>query len=147
MVVEAHLRQTLETRCRKLELGRMRILLIEDDEEIAKLVRSGMADANHVVTHAADGKTGMEAALQQRFDVMIFDRQLPGGLDGANLLRDLRGARVETPVLILSGLGGLANWMQGLDSGGDDYLEKPFNFAVLLDRVETLHQKHTASAG
>ncbi len=125
----------------------MRILLIEDDEEVAKLVRNGLAEANHDVTHAADGESGMEAALRQRFDVMIFDRQLPGGLDGANLLRDLRGARVETPVLILSGLGGLGNWMRGLESGGDDYLEKPFNFAVLLGRVEALHQKHTASAG
>ena len=125
----------------------MRILLIEDDEEVANLVRNGLADANHVVTHAADGKTGMEAALQQSFDVMIFDRQLPGGLDGANLLRDLRGAKVETPVLILSGLGGMGNWMQGLESGGDDYLEKPFHFAVLLGRVEALHQKHTANPG
>jgi two-component system OmpR family response regulator len=120
----------------------MRILLIEDDEEVAKLVRNGMADANHVVTHAADGKTGMETALQQRFDVMIFDRQLPGGIDGADLLRDLRGASIRTPALILSGLGGLCAWMQGLESGGDDYLEKPFNFTDLLGRVEALHHRH-----
>jgi two-component system OmpR family response regulator len=120
----------------------MRILLIEDDEEVAKLVRIGMADANHVVTHAADGKTGMETALQQRFDVMIFDRQLPGGIDGADLLRDLRGASILTPALILSGLGGLCAWMQGLESGGDDYLEKPFNFTDLLSRVEALHHRH-----
>jgi two-component system OmpR family response regulator len=124
----------------------MRILLIEDDEAVAKLVRDGMAAAKHDVTHAPDGKAGMDAALRGRFDVMIFDRQLPGGIDGADLLRDLRGARVETPALILSGMGGLCNWMQGLESGGDDYLEKPFNLADLLNRVEALHQKRASAA-
>jgi two-component system OmpR family response regulator len=125
----------------------MRILLIEDDEGVASLVRDGLRAANHDVTYAADGETGMAAALQQRFDVMIFDRQLPGGIDGANLLRDLRGARVETPALILSALGGLCNWMQGLESGGDDYIEKPFSLADLLGRVEALHQRHAAPGG
>jgi two-component system OmpR family response regulator len=76
---------------------------------------------------------------------MIFDRQLPGGVDGANLLRDLRGANVETPALILSGMGGLCAWMQGLESGGDDYIVKPFNFTDLLDRVEALHQRRAAA--
>lgn len=124
----------------------MRILLIEDDEVIAELVRNGMAEANHDVTHAADGKSGMEAALRHRFDVLIFDRQLPGGIDGANLLRDLRGASVQTPALILSGLGGLCAWMQGLESGGDDYIEKPFHFTDLLGRVEALHRRHLSLA-
>jgi two-component system, OmpR family, response regulator len=123
----------------------MRILLIEDDEDVASLVRDGLKAANHEVTYAADGESGMAAALHQRFDVMIFDRQLPGGVDGANLLRDLRGARVETPALILSALGGLCNWMQGLESGGDDYIEKPFSFADLLGRVEALHQRRLAA--
>ena len=122
----------------------MRILLIEDDEDVARLVRDGLAQANHDVTHAADGATGMNAALRQRFDVMIFDRQLPGGVDGANLLHDLRDAKVETPALILSGMGGLCAWMQGLESGGDDYIEKPFSFTDLLGRVEALHQRHGA---
>ncbi len=125
----------------------MRILLIEDDEEVARLVRDGLANANHDVTHAPDGASGMQAALQNRFDVMIFDRQLPGGVDGANLLRDLRDARIETPALILSGMGGLCNWMQGLESGGDDYIEKPFSFADLLGRVEALHRKRAGAAG
>ena len=124
----------------------MRILLIEDDEDIARLVRDGLAGANHDVTHAADGASGMQAALGNRFDVMIFDRQLPGGIDGADLLRTLRSAGVQTPVLILSGLGGLNNWMQGLESGGDDYIEKPFSFADLLGRVEALHHQRQDSA-
>jgi two-component system, OmpR family, response regulator len=76
---------------------------------------------------------------------MIFDRQLPGGIDGADLLRNLRSAGVETPALILSGLGGLSNWVQGLESGGDDYIEKPFSFADLLGRVEALHQRKASA--
>lgn len=125
----------------------MRILLIEDDEDVARLVCNGMEAAHHDVTHASDGAAGMEAARKGSFDVLIFDRQLPGGIDGADLLRDLRGARVETPALILSGLGGLCAWMRGLESGGDDYIEKPFNFADLLGRVEALHQKRLAALG
>jgi two-component system, OmpR family, response regulator len=119
----------------------MRILLIEDDESVAKLVRVGLSEANHDVTHAPDGETGMAAALRGRFDVMIFDRQLPGGVDGANLLRDLRGARVDTPALILSGLGELSDWMRGLESGGDDYVVKPFSVTELVQRVEALHRR------
>lgn len=123
----------------------MRILLIEDDESVAALVRAGFAEANHQVTHAADGEAGMAAALRQRFDVMIFDRQLPGGVDGANLLRDLRGARVRTPALILSGLGELTDWLRGLESGGDDYVVKPFSVTELVERVEALHQRHAGA--
>lgn len=119
----------------------MRILLIEDDEDVARMVREGLAEARHDVTHVADGKAGMEAALTGRFDVMIFDRQLPSGVDGANLLRDLRGASVDTPALILSGTGGLCAWIQGLESGGDDYIEKPFNLADLLGRIEALRRR------
>jgi two-component system OmpR family response regulator len=125
----------------------MRILLIEDDEDVARLVSDGLASAHHHVTHAANGASGMREALHGRFDVMIFDRQLPDGIDGANLLRDLRGAQVETPALILSGMGGLCNWMKGLESGGDDYIEKPFSFADLLGRVEALHRKRVAAQG
>ena len=120
----------------------MRILLIEDDEDVARLVTTGMAEASHHVTHAGYGEDGLSRALAERFDVMIFDRQLPGGVDGANLLKDLRDRQVETPVLFLSGLGGLQDWIKGLDSGGDDYIVKPFVFTDLLSRVEALHQRH-----
>ena len=83
----------------------MRILLIEDDEDVAQLVATGMGEANHQVTHASDGADGMSRALHERFDVMIFDRKLPGGVDGANLLKELREREVSTPVLILSARG------------------------------------------
>ncbi|MBU6425885.1 MAG: response regulator [Rhodospirillales bacterium] len=119
----------------------MRILLIEDDESVAQMVTAGMEEANHEVTHTVDGHDGFKQALDKRFDVMIFDRQLPGGVDGAELLRKLREKRVDTPVLFLSGLGALGDWMTGLEAGGDDYVVKPFVFSELLSRVEALHQR------
>jgi two-component system OmpR family response regulator len=120
----------------------MRILLVEDDENVAQVVTKGMGEASHHVTHASDGEDGFSRALTERYDVMIFDRMLPGGVDGANLLQNLRQRQVSTPVLFLSGLGDLHDWMKGLESGGDDYLVKPFAFADLLSHVEALHQRH-----
>ncbi|MGE4481241.1 response regulator transcription factor [Acidocella sp.] len=119
----------------------MRILLIEDDTAIATLIAAGMAEASHDVVHALDGQNGLNHAMNERFDVMILDRQLPGGVDGAALLRQLRGQQVETPVLFLSGLGALGDWMTGLEAGGDDYIVKPFQFTDLLSRVEALHRR------
>jgi two-component system OmpR family response regulator len=119
----------------------MRILLIEDDEDVAQVVITGMREANHEVIHAANGQDGIALAESQPFDVMIFDRQLPDGIDGANLLETLRGKAIETPVLFLSGLGGLNDWMKGLEAGGDDYIVKPFVFEELRSRVEALHER------
>jgi two-component system OmpR family response regulator len=119
----------------------MQILLIEDDEDVARLVITGMAERGHQVTHAANGEAGLDIALAGRFEVMIFDRQLPNDVDGANLLKELRARDVATPVLFLSGLGGLQDWIKGLDAGGDDYIVKPFVFEDLLSRVETLHKR------
>jgi two-component system OmpR family response regulator len=119
----------------------MRILLIEDDEDVANLVVTGMREASHEVVHAANGQDGIALAKTEPFDVMIFDRQLPDGIDGANLLATLRGMAIETPVLFLSGLGALNDWMKGLEAGGDDYLVKPFVFEELRSRVEALHER------
>jgi two-component system OmpR family response regulator len=124
----------------------MRVLLIEDDEDVASLVVTGLREAGHDVVHAASGAAGFTAAIGERFDVMIFDRQLPGGVDGANLLQDLRARDVTTPVLFLSGLGGLQDWIRGLDVGGDDYVVKPFVFGDVLTRVEKLHAQSLQNA-
>lgn len=102
----------------------MRILLIEDDDVVAGLVAGYMREARHEVAHAADGQEGLARASTGIFDVMIFDRQLPGGVDGAELLRRLRARHVNTPVLFLSALGGLGDWLAGLEAGGDDYIAK-----------------------
>jgi len=119
----------------------MRILLIEDDEDVAKFVITGLTEAGHQLTHAPDGTSGRKLALTQTFDAMIFDRQLPNGVDGADLAQDMRGRGINTPVLFLSGLGGLQNWMKGLEVGGDDYIVKPFALSDLRTRIEALHQQ------
>jgi len=119
----------------------MRILLVEDDETVARLVCDGMAEAGVEIVHAPDAKVGESRARTERFDVMVFDRQLPGGVDGADLLASLRASGIATPVLFLSGLGGLQDWMKGMETGGDDYLVKPFQFTELLSRVQALHER------
>jgi two-component system OmpR family response regulator len=122
----------------------MRILLIEDDADVASVVMSGMTEAGHAVVHAGNGADGLRLAESEPFDVMIFDRQLPDGVDGANILATLRGGAVNTPVLFLSGLGGLNDWIKGLDAGGDDYIVKPFTVADLRERVEALYARSLA---
>ena len=123
----------------------MRILLIEDDEDVVRLITAGMGEAGHQVRVAATGQEGMTRALAGGFDVMIFDRQLPGGVDSANLLQDLRDRGIGTPVLFLSGHGGLQNWIKGLDAGGDDYIVKPFAFTDLLSHCEALADSEEAA--
>ena len=116
----------------------MRVLLIEDDEDVAGVVVKGLQETANTVVHAANGGDGLALAEGGGFDVMIFDRQLPDGVDGANILQKLRAEGVRTPVLFLSGLGGLNDWIKGLDAGGDDYIVKPFAVGDLRERVEAL---------
>jgi len=120
------------------------ILVVEDDADVAKFVVSGLREAGHVVEFAANGQDGLALALAKHFDVIILDRQLPGGVDGANILKTLRDKGINTPALFLSGLGQLSDWVKGLQSGGDDYIVKPASIAEILQRIEALHQQASA---
>jgi two-component system OmpR family response regulator len=122
----------------------MRILLIEDDKNVAGFVIKGLREAGHNVIHADNAQTGRERASTEQFDVIILDRILPDATDGLNLLTSLRSQENDTPVLILSGLGESANKVSGLKAGCDDYLAKPFAFAELLARVEGLARRGKA---
>ena len=127
----------------------MRILLIEDDKNIAGFVVKGLREAGHNVIHADCASTGRERANSEQYDVIILDRILPDAPDGLTLLTSLRAQRNDTPVLILSGMGEAASKVSGLKAGGDDYLAKPFAFAELLARVEGLARRgkvHEAKA-
>lgn len=119
----------------------MRILLIEDDKNVAAFVIKGLKEAGHNVIHADCAPVGRERALKEQFDVIILDRMLPESEDGLTLLTGLRAQRVDTPVMILSGLSEAANKVTGLRAGGDDYLAKPFAFSELLVRVEGLARR------
>src|SRR3954449_9165965 len=115
----------------------MKILLIEDDERTAGYVLKGLTEHGHVVDRAADGRSGLFQAGEVAYDALIVDRMLPG-LDGLSLVRVLREAGVRTPVLFLTALGGGSDRVRGLDSGGDDYVTKPFAFSELLARLNAL---------
>jgi len=119
----------------------MRILLVEDDRDVAGFVVKGLREANHVVEHAANGRAGLFMAASEQFDAIILDRMLPGGVDGLRLLETLRAQENTVPVLFLSALGQVDDRVKGLKAGGDDYLTKPFAFAELLARVEALTRR------
>ncbi len=115
----------------------MRLLLVEDDSKIAAFVCRGLTQAGFEMDHAADGCQGLERARTGEYGVIIVDVMLPG-LDGLALIQQLRAAGVTTPVLVLSARRSVEDRVRGLQTGGDDYLTKPFAFAELLARVQAL---------
>lgn len=119
----------------------MRILVVEDDKDVAGFVVKGLREAGHVVEHAANGRDGLFLAASESFDAIILDRMLPGGVDGLRLLETLRSQNNNVPVLFLSALAQVDDRVRGLKAGGDDYLTKPFAFAELLARVEALTRR------
>jgi two-component system, OmpR family, response regulator len=121
----------------------MRILLIEDDRDAASWLVKGLKEAGHVTDLAADGEEGLALAREGRHDVMIVDRMLPK-LDGLSVIKALRSDGVMTPALILSALGEVDEKVKGLRAGGDDYLAKPYAFAELLARIDSLARRPTA---
>ncbi|MHB1303201.1 MAG: response regulator transcription factor [Acidiphilium sp.] len=119
----------------------MRILVVEDDKDVAGFVVKGLREAGHTVEHADNGRDGLFLAASENFDAIILDRMLPGGIDGLRLLETLRAQDNATPVLFLSALGQVDDRVKGLKAGGDDYLTKPFAFAELLARVEAMARR------
>ncbi|SNT76531.1 response regulator transcription factor [Paracoccus seriniphilus] len=118
----------------------MRVLVVEDDAETADYICSSLQAMGHVFEHAADGKQGLFSALDSDFSVMVVDRMLPG-LDGLSLVRAIRSAKVETPILFLSAMGAVNDRVDGLEAGADDYLVKPFAFSELSARLTALARR------
>ena len=118
----------------------MRILVIEDDKDVASFIRNGLSQAGCNVDHAANGKDGLFLATTESYDALVIDRMLPG-IDGLTVIRTLRASANTTPVLILSALGEVDDRVKGLKAGGDDYLVKPFAFSELLARLEALARR------
>ncbi|MBL8530438.1 MAG: response regulator transcription factor [Hyphomonadaceae bacterium] len=118
----------------------MRILLVEDDAETARFVTQGLKQNGNHVEAAGNGHDGLYRATTGNFDLIIVDRMLPG-LDGLSLVRAARGTGVAAPVLFLTALGSVDDRVLGLESGGDDYLVKPFSFAELNARVNALARR------
>ena len=118
-----------------------RILVVEDDKDVANFIVKGLKEAGHVVEHADNGRDGLFMAASETFDAIVLDRMLPGGVDGLRLLETLRSQNNTTPVMFLSALAQVDDRVRGLKAGGDDYMTKPFAFAELLARVEALTRR------
>ena len=115
----------------------MRVLVVEDDAKIAAFITIGLKQAGFVVDHVADGAAGLALALTEPYAVGVIDLMLPQ-LDGLSLIEEVRRRQVNTPMLILSAKRSVDDRVKGLQTGGDDYLTKPFAFAELLARVQAL---------
>lgn len=123
----------------------MRILIVEDDQEVAEYLAKGLTEAGHLVDQAAEGKTGLTKATSENYDVMVIDRLLPQ-IDGLTIIKTLRASGNQTPILVLSALSQVAERVRGLQEGGDDYLTKPFAFSELLARIEALQRRRVLTA-
>lgn len=123
----------------------MRILLIEDDQRLARLIARVLADEHYQVDLAHDGESGLDLALRGIYEVAIVDWMLPGR-DGPSICRAVRAARLPTAVLLLTARGQIEDKVAGFDSGADDYLVKPFAFEELLGRVRALGRRFDLNA-
>jgi two-component system OmpR family response regulator len=118
----------------------MNVMLIEDDPETAKFIRRSLTEYNWNVTWCASPKDGLLQLGAGHFDCVILDRMLPE-MDGIAVVRLLRGAGIETPVLMLTARGGLDDRVEGLEAGADDYLGKPFAIAELIARLRSIARR------
>lgn len=123
----------------------MKILIIEDDAKIASFLEKGFREEGFGVDRARDGKEGLAWALGRGYDIAVIDLMLPG-VDGLSVIETMRARSVRTPVIILSARSSVDDRIKGLQTGGDDYLVKPFSFSELLARVQALVRRTSAAA-
>src|ERR671938_1699785 len=119
-----------------------RVLIIEDEEKMARMLARVLRGEGHVAETAGDGRTGLRRALDDTFDLLIIDWMLPER-SGVQVVRGLRAADVHTPVLMLTARGQVEDRVEGLDAGADDYLPKPFALQELLARLRALLRRRT----
>jgi len=124
----------------------MKILIVEDEHKIANLLKQGLEQERFIADVAYDGTSGFDLASSEPFDVIILDRLLPG-IDGLDICKKLRAQGNHTPILMLTAKGQTMDKVEGLNSGADDYLTKPFAFEELLARIKALvrRPKHSLS--
>lgn len=118
----------------------MQILVIEDEQRMASLLKRGLTEEGHNVVVARDGVTGFEMAAANQFDVIVLDMMLPR-MDGMTIASKLRASRNQTPILALTAKDSAADIIRGLDAGADDYLTKPFSFEILLARLRAVSRR------
>jgi two-component system OmpR family response regulator len=121
----------------------MRILVIEDDAETRDYIQANLTQLGHAVEGACDGGAGLAAAAERPFDVIVVDRMLPG-VDGLEVVRELRARDGRQPLMMLTALGLVTDRIDGLQGGADDYLVKPFSMPELAARIEALARRVSA---
>jgi two-component system OmpR family response regulator len=124
----------------------MRILVVEDDVKIAQAVKKGLELKGYAVDAVHDGETGLSYASDSDYDLVVLDRMLPG-MDGVELCKRVREQGVHTPILMLTARGTIGDKVEGLNSGADDYLVKPFSFDELNARVKALLRRPAQHTG
>ena len=115
----------------------MNVLVVEDDESVARFLSQALSEAGYAVENVADGLTGLEQAKSLGYDLILLDVMLPG-MNGLEVCRRLRSANIPTPILVITAKDTLQDRVDGLDSGADDYIVKPFQLAELLARARAL---------
>ena len=120
----------------------MRILIVEDEKDLAAIIKQGLEEEGYVVDVAHDGEEGLYMAESYPIDVMVLDVMLPL-MDGLKVLSNLRKKGVQTPVILLTARDALLDKIKGLDTGADDYLTKPFVFEEILARIRSLIRRKT----
>jgi two-component system OmpR family response regulator len=120
----------------------MRVLVVEDDQQIASFVTKGLKQSGFAVDHVSDGEEGLQMAEFNPYDIMVIDIMLPG-LDGFSVIERLRSKGNTIPILVLSARGSLDDKLKGFQSGSDDYLTKPFSFSELQARLQALLRRTT----
>jgi len=121
----------------------MRVLVIEDEQKMADLIKRGLEEEGMKIQIAADGESGLTLARRGDFELIVLDLGLPGR-NGLEIARELRSDGIKTPTLILTAQDSTEMKVKGLDTGADDYLTKPFAFAELLARLRALHRRNTS---
>lgn len=116
----------------------MRILIVEDEHKIAGAIKRGLEQESYAVDVAFDSDEGLSNALTDEYDVIVLDRMLPGLLDGVEICKEVRANGIRTPILLLTAKDKVADRVDGLNAGADDYLVKPFAFEELLARIRAL---------
>ena len=124
----------------------MRILVVEDEHKIANSIKKGLEQESYAVDLAFTGNEGYDLASIEEYDLIILDILLPG-IDGIEICKKLRKGQIHTPILILTAKGQISDKVEGLNSGADDYLTKPFAFEELLARIRALSRRPLISQG
>lgn len=122
----------------------MRVLVVEDDKKIASFVTSGLKQSGFAVDHCSDGEEAYAFASATPYDAAVVDVMLPK-MDGLTLVQNLRRDQIKTPIIFLSAKGSVEDRIKGLQTGGDDYLVKPFSFAELLARLQAIIRRSSQS--